>query len=304
MKLLLLIIELVFFFEVTISTQLDSMNRNNPFTQIRDSQGSDIFGRCRLLEKLEIRTTKQQAHLMFHVRCKSQNLIPNYLKVKVLVKTPRGYRLITKFHRQLLLAKISQIQSNLRSLRREVKCLNEELTQNLDVDLFSNLRSLIIKKKCRTEASCDLTHLKKLRKLGYRPFDQNKHQKLIDNHVLNLSKKTFTQDQLSVLALSPQHNLPNISKYQKHKVASQIEMMVSQCPEDIRDSVRSKIINVPIPKNIIQNNLPKNFQKILKSLKMDKEICILQADKGNTTVILDTASYEEKMLDILSDSET
>jgi hypothetical protein len=39
-------------------------------------------------------------------------------------------------------------------------------------------------------------------------------------------------------------------------------------------------------------------------LKSDRDICIVQADKGNVTVILDAKDYDKKILDILEDEDT
>ena len=52
------------------------------------------------------------------------------------------------------------------------------------------------------------------------------------------------------------------------------------------------------------NNITAEERKALFNLKKDSSRVITKADKGNCFVVLDKASYEEKMEDLLSDSNT
>jgi hypothetical protein len=47
--------------------------------------------------------------------------------------------------------------------------------------------------------------------------------------------------------------------------------------------------------NIPNSNLTKQQRRALRSLRRDKDIAILPAVKGNTTVVLDRSEYDEKM---------
>lgn len=49
-------------------------------------------------------------------------------------------------------------------------------------------------------------------------------------------------------------------------------------------------------------NMHKEKQAALKTLKQDKNIVILPADKGNATVVMDAAQYEEKVASLLEDT--
>ena len=51
-------------------------------------------------------------------------------------------------------------------------------------------------------------------------------------------------------------------------------------------------------------NLPSNLRKALKSLRENKDIIILPADKGKATVVMNKSDYEDKMNHMLSDEQT
>ena len=53
-----------------------------------------------------------------------------------------------------------------------------------------------------------------------------------------------------------------------------------------------------------RNNLTKNEYRALDSLKKDKSITVLPADKGRCTVVLNSKDYDQKAKALLSDTKT
>ena len=51
-------------------------------------------------------------------------------------------------------------------------------------------------------------------------------------------------------------------------------------------------------------NLSKAEKRAMKELKQYDDIVILNADKGNSTVVTDKLKYDQKLLELLSDSAT
>ena len=51
-------------------------------------------------------------------------------------------------------------------------------------------------------------------------------------------------------------------------------------------------------------NLSKAEKRAMEELKQYNDIVILNADKGNNTVIMDKLEYDKKLLGLLSDSAT
>ena len=67
--------------------------------------------------------------------------------------------------------------------------------------------------------------------------------------------------------------------------------------------LKQNIKNIVV-KNKTKQNISKIERAALNSLKSDKNILIMKADKGGSVCVVNTNSYKEKMLDMLSDSKT
>jgi hypothetical protein len=300
---LILIFELVFSLCFHINSQLDSMNRIHPFTYISDFYGSDLHHRCRELERLSYKIIKFQAHLCFHNSCKDQNLVPNYLKLKVSVDSVRIKRIVNRFQRQLVLAKIADIIGTLKNLRHLFHNASQDISYFLKDDEMQGLLDHISERSIRLSSKITKRHNDKLEKLGFR-FPKKATNDMVKTFVKNCSRKTFTDDQLRILSLSPQFNLPKATNRNNHVFAAQIESTILSLDEHLREQARNKILSNPLPKPGTHKNLPTDYNKIIKALRTDDEICVVQADKGNVTVILNAEDYQSKMRDILSDDQT
>ncbi len=60
---------------------------------------------------------------------------------------------------------------------------------------------------------------------------------------------------------------------------------------ELRNAVAGVLKSAKLP----QSNITKEEEKAINSLKRDKTITILPSDKGRTTVIMDTETYEQQM---------
>ncbi|CAH1271562.1 FBN3 [Branchiostoma lanceolatum] len=87
-------------------------------------------------------------------------------------------------------------------------------------------------------------------------------------------------------------------------IITQTELACRKIPEREANILRSKVTNILSKPKKPQSNLSKQEQEALKSLKQDKDIVILPADKGRLTVVLNKEDYKQKCLDLLSDSNT
>ncbi|XP_054259833.1 uncharacterized protein LOC128984527 [Macrosteles quadrilineatus] len=116
--------------------------------------------------------------------------------------------------------------------------------------------------------------------------------------VINSAAGRSTQKNMS--ALSPD----DYSSYFSTAVEEiWIESAVSQLPESQGDQFRCEasilLKKIPTPKP----NLSKEETKAVSVLGKDGTVKILPADKGNATVVLDTLTYEEKMLETLQSGQ-
>ena len=80
--------------------------------------------------------------------------------------------------------------------------------------------------------------------------------------------------------------------------------------EGERGEARHKIINLlrkeknkPCTRSNLEKQLEEDLRKTKMFLKKNKELLVLEADKGRSTVIMDREEYREKLLKILQDKE-
>ena len=68
--------------------------------------------------------------------------------------------------------------------------------------------------------------------------------------------------------------------------------------------LRNTIAGILKSSKITQHNITIAEKKAIHTLKTDNNITILPADKGRTTVIMDTDTYNDKMHALLDDADT
>ena len=95
---------------------------------------------------------------------------------------------------------------------------------------------------------------------------------------------------------------PRIIPHEDKDIICQIEDAIVSLPEaaieEIRQDCTLSLRHAKPPKN----NLNKEESIALKKLKLNKEIMILKADKGNVTVIKNMDYYHKKMIEHLTTS--
>ena len=118
--------------------------------------------------------------------------------------------------------------------------------------------------------------------------------------VINLSQHDLTDNQQKILqkglnfAQAPR-------RIMKEEIIANVESTLRKCtaePERLeraRAAIANTVRNAKPPKF----NITAGEHEALRSLRTNKDITILPADKGNATVILDSVEYEEKAANIL-----
>nr|VZI26236.1 unnamed protein product [Spirometra erinaceieuropaei] len=124
-----------------------------------------------------------------------------------------------------------------------------------------------------------------------------------DNDVLvhNLSSKEFKPEQIQVLRHAAGFN---ISDADPVNLVATIESVLkhSQEPAETQHLIRQQVTSLVMthkPRLVI----PRAQQDALRTLKADKSIVILPADKGRSTVILDKTEYLQKANTLLEDRQ-
>jgi hypothetical protein len=119
--------------------------------------------------------------------------------------------------------------------------------------------------------------------------------------VHNISDRELNPEQIN--ALSHEANF-NTSDAKPINFIAEFENILSQtdATEDDRNAIRQKISSLVVSHKPV-NTLTQRETRILNELKSDKDITILPADKGRSTVVMNKSEYTEKIEILLSDRE-
>lgn len=110
----------------------------------------------------------------------------------------------------------------------------------------------------------------------------------LDDNTLNILKKGFNY------AITPR-------EVPIKEIITNVEVAIQHLKEEEAETVRQEVCHVLRHSRPPKQNITRAERTALKKLRENKEVVILPADKGNATVILNSADYREKMMKLLDD---
>ena len=117
--------------------------------------------------------------------------------------------------------------------------------------------------------------------------------------IVNLSKHQLNEEETSVLTRGLNF-APTPSRIPISETIAGVEPALRTHHDDAKtDRARAAICNILRKAKPPRENTTKGERQALKNLQGNKDIVIVQADKRNATVIMDTNEYEDKALAIL-----
>ncbi|XP_071476521.1 uncharacterized protein [Diadema antillarum] len=118
------------------------------------------------------------------------------------------------------------------------------------------------------------------------------------NTVVNLSQHNLTQAEHNVLSLGLNFATPP-KKIPFTEIIQQTEPKLRYLNKAAADNIRLLVTQALSTAKPPQPNLNKEERTAVKTLQSNASIHIIQADKGNATVVMDKTQYEQKIQDIL-----
>ena len=89
------------------------------------------------------------------------------------------------------------------------------------------------------------------------------------------------------------------------EIIASTESACTQMPDKSEaDSLRAEVVKILKNSKPPKSNISNQERNALNQLSKDKNIVILPADKGRTTVILNKTEYQQKMEILVSDKDT
>ena len=252
------------------------------------------YQRC--LEKL----ARHRNHVVFNARCKRERIIPESLKIRPPVDTVQGRKIAERAGHQFVNERLRLANYRVRHLEEERKWREIGLRRRLSEEdatrvlEMSQVNTEIVFKKTREHQK------QKLERLLRREVDD---QKTVRNSrwVVNLSNHTLTDPEQDALQKGPNFAIAP-GRIPKTEIIAGVEAAIRRCKhvdEEVAEKTRATIASVIRRAQPPRRNMGNKELEALDTLRGNREITILQADKGNATVILNTSDYERKAHAIL-----
>ena len=178
-----------------------------------------------------------------------------------------------------------------------------QLNSKLNPEDFNDLINHSDYKKSKVCSKTEYIHNQKLKQLIPR---ERETKSLNRNWIKNLSSRSLTNAQESLLKKGNKFAIAP-SKIPVLDIISGVELGLSQINFANKfsiDSARSKVVEILKRAKPPKPNLSKAEKRAMEELKQYDDIVFLNADKGNSTVVMDKLEYDKKLLGLLSDSAT
>ena len=91
------------------------------------------------------------------------------------------------------------------------------------------------------------------------------------------------------------------NKIPKFDILAPVEANISHLSDNAKSQIRVQVSNAIQFSKAPKPNLSKQEMQALRQLRLDKTRVVLQADKGNCTVVMDETDYSEKINLLLGD---
>ena len=123
---------------------------------------------------------------------------------------------------------------------------------------------------------------------------------LLKNNFNLFTKVPLSEAEESVLSRGMKFAIaPN--KIPKFDILAPVEANISHLSDNAKSQIRVQVSNAIQFSKAPKPNLSKQEMQALRQLRLDKTRVVLQADKGNCTVVMDETDYSEKINLLLGD---
>ena len=182
---------------------------------------------------------------------------------------------------------------------KEVKALGEETKALLNAEQWNQLNTWCSSTAERVSLDTKAKQIQKFERLHVKQhlapqLDQ-------DKAVRNFNSRTLVEKEKEALALGLNFAVAP-KQIPTFEIIAATEATANQLDKETAQSLRQGVSSILNTTKLPKSNLSRELHKAVKSLREDKNIVILPADKGNATVVLDRVDYEAKMENLLKDS--
>ena len=279
----------------------------NFFEVLRGRYGTECIKTLRSIEQLERKTARQRNHLRFNLRCRDERVVPRSLNIKNPIPTANARRMVERVRMALVNERIRCTTNRISNLELELKrgrdkfirayTLEQEMEEKLDTHLKNIHEYEFIKTKAR--------HVKKINTLiKERDRTTHTHTSPTDKWVRNLSGHQLSKAEESILARGL-----NFAVTPKRIPTEEFILATELACDHITDpggkaALRNEVAGILRTAKLPPDNITHDERAAIRTLGKNRDLTILPADKGRTTVVMDATLYNTQMTTMLADAQT
>ncbi len=266
-----------------------------------------MIRRC---EKLTKKLQKIKCDLEF-LRCYLiYNLIPKFIRFKIPKPTSKSKQQLISFQRHYLQQEFNDHYKHYCKLEKEIEPIFKDLETKIELNDYLKIKKFMYDVAKTEHLRITMIDERKLGKLNNGPIGQQ-YDKMSTRLVHNHSSHQLTPAQERLLTRGWQfcieQRITNVINV-KTDIALNSLKLEKLCHKSVFKIICNKINNAA--EKMLQRlkhksirNLSEDEWKALKELKMNNDIVICKADKGNAIVIFNKCDYISKMKLILNNRQ-
>ena len=252
-----------------------------------------------------MRLARFSNHLTFLVRCIKNAVVPKDLRVKPLVPTKGARRAAETASLRFLRERIQLTRRTKRAIQSEVDSTLKGIESTLTITDRSRMIQKIDNRYRREFEKCKARQLAKFQDLAEgrstRLSSRRPTESIVDTSkwVLNLSARTLSTAEESLLgkglnfAVTP-------DRVPATEIVANVETALKRLDPEAADLVRREVNSTLRKARPPAGNITREQRAALRSLREDRSITILPADKGRASVVLDADIYRDKMNQLIT----
>lgn len=294
------------------------------YENIQNSFGQEAVLILKQISKIQTKTAKLHNRKIFLLRCRKHGVLPKFLNFnfqhinfKKQHNTTKFSKLLKKFQTQTLSIIISDCISNITINDKIQMSLINQASNLLPENLLENFLEAESNNREKTFQKNKTKLIKKFENLTNTSLNTNnnfsflfEHEEWIENRTNIIIPDTVN----SILSLGPKFSALQKQKQDKtyiEDIIVNLETTIETKNNNEKALIRNKVCNAikkyqktNEQKQPIDVELQKRIKETTLFLKQNPNILVLQADKGNKTVIMHKNDYKNKIEDILNDETT
>lgn len=274
---------------------------------IANQYGKVCQTRVKRFAALRIKRNKLECGLHFVIQCRDNGVIPKFARIKE-VKCFRDYKdFFITTNNKIVRRVIQNYRRKIAYVNKDLFMLHMELSRVLGLNIWQRVDAMTFIRAENIKLETNTTHAKKLKRLlkeEGKTVMRHDCSNTPENSVVNLSSHEITAEARKALARGLNFAItPN--KVPVESLISSVENCIMRNKvtgpeaECLRQDISAIIRRHKRPKP----NISKEEVQALMSVRRNPDILVLPADKGNATVIVDTVEYEQKVTQLVSDTE-